>query len=375
MKNNMNFKHKFLYIQKHLRNGLIIFMAIGLLVIGLLAYIINKNQKYYDKKYTALTYSAKASTNYEVFLLPNQIYSEKSIGENNIYVTKLMDYIDVHFLFEISSDKSAKIKGQYNIIANLTGTLPSLRGTKKILEKEYVLFPDTSFNGEDNLISIKKNIPIKLDNYSNYIDMVKQNLEFGFDNNLSILFSISYELETEEGNVKENVVSVLEIPISERYFEISGNSLAQKKGTIEGVKKDISPLFSKKMMACWVGGGICVIILLFMIIFSAPLIIDPLHKMIKQIFKNYGSRMVGLTGNMDVDTKSWVEVASIEDMVRISDDLSKPILYKKGISIEEVCRFYVIDESDIYILNINKALQSTAIESSPPNFQKGLQLS
>ena len=72
----------------------------------------------------------------------------------------------------------------------------------------------------------------------------------------------------------------------------------------------------------------------------------------KGVIKNYGSRIVAL--NMPkFDYRQIYKVDSIKDLIKISDEIEKPIIYESDT--EDVIKnheLYLIDEDKLYIWEI-----------------------
>lgn len=48
---------------------------------------------------------------------------------------------------------------------------------------------------------------------------------------------------------------------------------------------------------------------------------------------------------------------SIDDLVRIADEIGKPIMYKYSPDYKEIDKFYIINGDEVYILDLNEALK------------------
>lgn len=340
-------------------------LVILLIAIPGMACYIEKNQKYQDKKVTTYSCTNRADVGYNVFLIPNQLYPERSLGEGKAYVASLVDYIDTTFKYEFNGERPATITGKYNITATLEGFTKGFSGNKTLWQKEYQLQPDTDFSGDDSHILVEKKQPINLNNYANYIKMASDTIKMNFDTNLKIKWNVSVEVNTPEGVIKEKLTPVMLIPLGQQLVDITGNLSDQKKGALDETKQELSPTYRLKFLACCIAEGVVVVSLLFLLIFTSPLVIRPLQRKQKQIFKNYGCRMVGVEGELEPDSSKIIEVASIEELVKIADDISKPILYKNSTEFEQITKYYVMDDNITYVLDINKDVLNSLFEAGP----------
>ena len=169
VKKNKNSGIKLVHVNRKLRKGLIISLSICLVILSFCIYRTETKHKYIDREKPVYSYANKAFVNYEVFLLPNEIYSENSLKEGNIYINNLIDYIDTVFKYEFKGERPGEVNGKYSITAMLQG-YTSEEGEEKIIwSKKYVLQPETSFTGSDSDFAIEKRLPIKTSIYSEYL--------------------------------------------------------------------------------------------------------------------------------------------------------------------------------------------------------------
>lgn len=358
-------KIKILYMNKYLRIGLIILFSLALPVIACFMYIREKNYKYIEQIVPAYSYTNKACVNYEVFLIENPIYSTESLGERNVYVTSLIDYINTVYKYEFTGDSPSEVSGKYNVIGILEGRINTEKGYKVLWQKEYVLQPETVFSENNKTVSIEQNIPINVKTYTDFTDLAVSTLKMNFKTMLTIYWDIFVEAKTDKGLVKENFSCVLEVPVGDKYFEVGGNLIQEKTGGFEETEMVISPSYEKIMTLSKIGCMFCAVLLLFIIVFTAKVAqISKLEKAIKQIFKNHGSRMVASFSEVPAVSNIVIEVSSIDDLVKIADDVGRPILYRNRSNIGEITSFYVIGDSVIYLLDVNKVVSNNLFKDT-----------
>lgn len=349
-----NIKRKKLYIYKSIRVGLIAaFIALAAAVPGA-AYLIDKNNKYENKKVDVYSYTNNASVDYNVFLIPNQLYTQRCLDKGKVYVADLIDYIDTSFKYEFKGERPADIKGKYSITAILSGFTKGFNDNKCLWQKEYVLQPDIEFSGNDNRISIEKQQPVYIKSYANYIKMALDTIKINFDTNIVIKWNVSFEIKTDKGVVSEKLAPTMVIPLSGQLIEITGGLTDQKNGALTEMQLQLSPYYEHKILACWIIEGITVVSILFLLIFTAPLSLSSRQKQQKHIFKNYECRMVAMDSDIIINNRKTMRVSSISDLLKIADDMSNPILYKNSENIEDITKFYVITDQTIYLLDISK---------------------
>ena len=327
---------KILSINKLLRITLIIISSVLLLSMMYMLFITYNYQKYTKEKYPVYSYTNKANVNYLVFLIPNEIIAEKSLNEGNTYITSLVDYIDTDLKYVFKGNRPGDIQGKYNVTAVLEGYIPDEKGVISLWKKNYIILPDTSFNGNKE-VSVEKEVPINIKAYNDFLKTVAKTIDFTVYSKLTITWNIITETKTDKGVIKEALSPAMEIPLSTKYFNISGKLADGKNSAIEDTKVIISPSFKRKITAYCSIGGISILSLIFLLLFTATYAVtDPFEKKLRHIFKEHGIRMVALNSEIPDTNKSVIEVESIDDLVKIADEIGKPILYKKSKNVKDI---------------------------------------
>ena len=89
---------------------------------------------------------------------------------------------------------------------------------------------------------------------------------------------------------------------------------------------------------------------------------DNFTKSLNKIFKKHGSRLVALNSSIPESFKDYNNVKAIDDLVRIADEIGKPIMYKYSAAPKEITQFYVWDENQLFIFDLNEAIKKMEME-------------
>ena len=326
-----------------------------------------KHPGFEEKKVTLYSYSNMASINYYTYLKPNILYDTESIGEGHIYITEFVDYIEASLAYEFKGDEEADIKGDYEVIAEVEGFTGEGDAYTSIWRKQFPLLEKTKFNVKDKTISIKENIQLKLGEYNNFAKKVIEDSKIVSNVKLTVLMNINLNTDTEKGIIKDKISPTMIIPLNTNYFKIRGNLVQEKPGSIEKTNQIQLPINEKKMKFYGVIIGALLLLLTYIIIFTnVSAMADPLEKKLKKIFKNHGDRLVALNNEVTINCENYSMVKSIDDLVRIADEIGKPIIYKHSLDFKEISKFYVYDEKQMYILDLTQVL----LKSDGNNLQK-----
>jgi hypothetical protein len=336
---------------KDIRKILISANIIIILIFSYLIYNEAFNADFEEQKNTVYTYSNKGSINYSVYLKPNKLYNEKVLEEGRLYITEFVDYIDTNLKYEFTGEKSDNIKADYSITAKVQGYATESDKIINIWEKDFPILTNKTINSYENKILIDERVKVNLTDYNSFVKEIKDASKINCQTNLILSMNINLSGNTEKGEVEDSIITSLEIPLDVAMFEITGNNIVDKPGVIEETVHVHIPV-NKVLVIIYGIILIALIISLITLLFftqTAPEK-DPLEKELNKIFKKHGDRLVAL--NSDMSVKNSIEVKSIEDLVKISDETGKPILYKYSEAYKEINKFYVSGNEEIFLLDL-----------------------
>lgn len=344
---------KYKKIEKNLRRLLIALISIVLIVIFALLFKQVKYPGVKEENNIFYNYNNISNINYQVHLKPNILYDEDILDEDNIYITEFVDNIYTTFEYEFNGDKSAEILGSYEIIAQMEGYIGEEKegNIKTIWKKDFIIEPTTEFQTTDKKINIKKNVYLNINEYNQFARKVIELSEIGIPIKLSVFMNVKLQADTDKGKADVHMTPSITIPINTNYFEIK-KIIHNDSGTIEDTKQMPMPV-NKVIVLIYT----CLLMLLlgtltYIIQFTENKKQCPLEKHLKKIFKKYGDRLVALNQEIMI-SDPCSEVKSIDDLVKIADEIGKPIMYRHSQNYDEITKFYVIDEKQIYAFNIN----------------------
>ena len=340
-------------------------IGISMLVIGIgaLSFLLYKgvySPGFKEEKVALYSYQQKTNIDYKAILKPNVLYSHESLGPGEVYITELIDHIQASFAYEFIGERAAALEGNYEIIAELEGVVKEGEKVLTIWKKSFILQPKQSFQVKDKRVSLKGNANIRPEEYNNFVKTVNESAKVNTPVSCIISMNVKLKANTDKGVVEEKMAPKMVIPLNTSYFSIDSKLTEEKSGQIEETRQVPVSVNQKKVIVYGVILGLLVILGIIMIFFSetkAPL--DPRQKKLQQIFKKNGDRLVALTRDIPVPWGNHKEVKSIDDLVRVADEIGKPILYKYSPDYKEILRFYVIDDDQMYLWHVNEELSKT----------------
>jgi hypothetical protein len=340
-----------LKINKNIRLGLTVIVIIAILIFSYLIYKEAYNPGFEEQTRAVYSYKNIGSINYSVYLKPNNLYTQSRLEEGKLYITEFIDYIDINFNYEFTGDRAADIKGDYSITAKVKGFTGGGEGVTNIWERDFPIVQHNRINTNDANVSINENVKLNLNEYIAFAREIKEATKISSQTTLTLSMNVNIKGTTDKGDFEELIIPNLVIPLDVMMFEITGDNIIDKPGAIEE-NIQVQQAVNKNLIIVY---GIIlfvfVIALIILIFFTAVAPIkDPIEKEIDRIFKKHGDRLVAL--NSDIDIKKAIVVKSIEDLVKISDDIEKPILYRYRVDYKEINKFYVIHNDNNFVFDL-----------------------
>lgn len=358
-------KMRKLKIKKKYKYGLISFfiIVIAILLFFMMKELIHPGETKIDQ--SVYHYSIKPITNYEVTLKPNSLYNTRTMGEGKFYFSELVDTISATFSYEYNGDTECDINGEYEILGVMEGFIVnSDKESITIWKKPYILEPNTSLNSKDGKLSLTKDISIKLDDYNamavDFVELTKTPAQF----RLVITMEVDLKAETGHGLIEEQSSPSITIPLYTNLFEISKAGIEEKEEDIKETLVMQLPVNRTEIIIFGVSAGVCTICILFLIIFIQGEKEDPLEKKVRKIFKDHGNRLVALVGGLNRDAvKCIFAVKDMHDLVKIADELEKPILYEQKEDLKEIKTYYLIHDDTMYVYDIKESTDTSNEEA------------
>ncbi len=334
-----------LRLSKKVRSALIVTLLLLLLISGFLAAkTVSPGET--DKKVPQYTYSQRAEVNYRAYLLPNSLYTEKTLNAGMVYVTPYVDYLNTYLAYRFEGQRAAEFSGEYEVRAIVEAA--DKDGKVKVWQREFPLIPKTAFASSGTTVTLEREMPIRVNDFNAFVNKIAEESKLNPQTiRLAVGWNINLEAKTDAGVIREQVTPTMVIPLGGRYFEVTGELSKSKPGVIEKTIKAVPPV--NKRAASLYGGifAISSLSLATLWLFTADQRdIDPMQQKLKQTLKTHADRLVAIDREIRAGSDQIMPVKSMEDLIRIADELSKPIIYEgKG---SASASFYVLEGNKLF---------------------------
>ncbi len=293
-----------------------------------------------------------STTNTPIILEPGQID-----------FINLIDKMNVNFAYHFQADKPVdNLKLRVDVVANLVAT--------QSWSKSFDLL-QTAENGNFNL-----DLPIDIAGYASTIQSI--NSETGASPasyNLTITVNIHATGETSYGPIDETFSPALTGTITGNVLNWAPILTDSKNGAINRVTTTANKVLGLSVRTA------SVIFIIFSVIFMILLAAIILYYLknrgqnfssfdveIQKIQKSYGARIAESKDNPVANNINPVPMNSIGDLLKIADELGKPVIHQSEGPSGDIQLYYVIDGNTCYQYSLSreKSKQNTDVAKDRP---------
>ncbi len=347
MKKKIN--QKKLRISKKNKKSLITLIII--LLLANLGLIMNEVMK---KEITEATQISSSFSNapgisYKVFLKQNGLYNSVVQPEDVGNFSALIDHIGVTFNNKYQGGKGAEYKGDYSITGELTGWESGTESPAPAWTKEFILSPKKNFRTKDDGLMLTQNVNIDYNHFNAFVAEVGKVTGYNTTYSMKVVMAVNYTITTDEGEATGSVSPSLTIPLGENYFKIAKSGIDEVKNDITKTVKVAAPVDYGKVILFSTIGLFCLILLILILSSAETTLTDIQRKRVRKLLKAYGSRAAAIDKGLDSDNLDLCYVHSMNDLVKISDEIERPIFYVYHEDLAAVREFFIVDNEKTYI--------------------------
>jgi hypothetical protein len=325
----------------------IILTALIILVINLFKIL---NIKYYNPNDIIYTYNTSNNSYYNIYLKSNEFIDQPILGMNKMYITELIDYIDIYFVYDYSATKKTNLNYLYNINANIIGLYSNILDNTKPMEvwnKEYILKDITNINESMDTFKISENLKLKLDDYNKEVDKFKQVLGIPITTFLRVTLNIEINGRVNNKNFNDKYINTLDIPLGIKAFEISKDLDSNKRINIYAYGNDTEINIENLIII----SGLILIVFLIGILFTRKFVLtgkeSRWEKSINKILKEYDDKVIIVDNLIHLPNMNYIAIKQFDELIELSDELNAPILFWYNEHKEEAW-FSIINKNIMY---------------------------
>lgn len=309
-----------------------VFLGIVCLITGLKFFqysILNYSQE-------IIAYEENNDVDYKVYLKENNFFETPYLEKDKIYITSLIDYIDINFTHNLKLDRRVNGKYKYYIKGIISATQLN-NGNNAYWKKEFDLTEPKTVD-YDGLQNILLNSDIKVD-YQLYNDMLlefKKTYNLSLDGNLKVALYVENVIDSPQYDDKYEKLSVasLNIPLTKATIEVPieiNNTDDTSIFSSEVVySDDIKYTVSKIVGSVFLLGSVYFFLNPCLQFVRNREKMSSYKKNLAKILKTYDSIIVNSKMHVRMDGMNIVDVANFNELIDAHNEIRQPINFTEA---------------------------------------------
>ncbi len=285
----------------------------------------------------------EALIDYSVYTLPNDLFTNRRLGPGRAYIAGLTDYIALDFEYRFFGEREAEISGEYDATATLAAY--TAQEEHLVWEKAYQVLPRQYFSLTGSDLTITERIIVPFSDYLAFTEYVKE--ETGYNPSelkLTVNCNVSMIAETEEGAISETLVPEMIIPLKGNTFTVEGSLAEEIEGGITQthIVTGTGVIGIAQLLPLIV---LLSILALTYVQFATVPALDEQKKEVPDVnglLKKHGDRIITTANGVSSIPEGAVVVVSFEELLKLADEIDKPILYPRPAEGSEGDHYFLI---------------------------------
>lgn len=338
-------------IRRSVRNAYIaILLIIMVLSIFILQSSFNSEKNKAFIKTNIYEYNNRYLYSYDVNMLENAYIDNDSVPDKDVYVTDLMDTVNINMTYAYEANQSSEIEYNYRIIGNLEATYSRDGEDQKVWKKTDVIVPTKDLSVTSNKAEINENFELDI---KDKIQMVK-NFQEELGIQVQTKYTVLLEISTKTNILGQDVINTYSPDI---VFDITSKTTTISTTTENTAKPQIVTKMVQEenefsQVKAIFGSVIFVAALITLIVLliktrNNNTVRNEYKIELNKILKGCDEKIVEVNSRIDTSGQGLVDVREFDEVLKVSEELFKPILYWNNEK-EEESWFCVLGNNMIY---------------------------
>lgn len=294
------------------------------------------------------SYTNKFSYDYNVNLIDNKFINNPEIsGQNIAYVTDLIDNVVLNLNYSYSASTTTELKYSYSVVGKMQVVYTKDGEEQKIWQEDDLLLDKSSETISSNTFSFNEEITLDLKNKNELLNEFKQKMGMSIDAIYTVLLNV-YTYTNFDQDIENNYSASINLDLAEKTTKITGEN---NKEDAEYISKEVQENSN---------ANVFVIILDFVILAIGIKLLRTILKAgtayktkneykqeLNRILKLCQDKIVQVSSKPDDKSDNIVIVKDFGEIVKVSEELFKPILYYYDMDNEEAW-FSVMSNNIVY---------------------------
>lgn len=305
-------------------------------------------------EYTARPYTYESTVDYRVRLQPNKLYDQRHLGPDRAYLSALTDSLGTEFTFHFTAEEETELKGEYSVSALIIARSGS--ENHPVWEKSFLLLPPKPFAVSGTEVLVQESVAIPFSQYAALAKSIVEETNYSPQSlTLEVLYSATVEADTPEGQLRETVAPKLIVPLRETVFTVEGELESKGSGGIAATRLEPVPYHAE---ARW-GFALLSAVLAFVLLLCSQMTAaekkpGAAQRRLARILKQHRERIVECAGKVSLSGHNLLAVATFEDLLKIADELEKPVFYHRDGGENRGHSFFIFSGQRAYCYNLGE---------------------
>ena len=286
-----------------------------------------ENQKVKTKQ--IYSYTNKFNYDYKVNLKQNKYIKQTNDNDKTLaYVTDLIDNTDLMINYEYIADKESDLQYTYNIVGRMQIVYTKDGEEQKIWDEEETLLEETQSQIKDRKITIQEKLNLDLKDKNELLNQFKQQMGMTIDAKYTITLKVDIKTNVEQKDIQDNYTSAIQLDLAEKTTKITGDNdkedseYISKEYKVNGAKNVIIIILDIILL------GISIMLIKYATkARKANRVRNEFRIELNRILKICQDKIVQVSTRPNDSAESVVLVKDFGEIIKLSEELFKPILY------------------------------------------------
>ncbi len=272
-------------------------------------------------------------------LKPNDLYENERISTTQYYASKSVDSFLLNFQYDFKGDRKVDIEYQYNVSAELVGTVITEELNEVVWDRNFMLMDSKSDKKTaTDEFTIMDDVSIDYDTYLDLVRLYEQTYDIAIDAILKVRFNIVYDINLSDVGIGTKRVEdyiELDIPVIDTVTQVKENF---ESSISENVVPEIENLSIKRNI-CYVFAGVFflvgVIVIFIKLMKGKGSLEKTYERKVNHILKEYRDLIVTVVDKPDFGGLKIMEVAILEDLIDVAEQSKGNIIHYEDLESKE----------------------------------------
>ena len=336
---------------QRVRLGIVAALVLLLLPLGYVTYVAYQTPDFFVREVPVWGWVHWGEWDYTVFVKPNSVYESRELGPGLTYYENLVEGIEARFSYNLVTDAAARIEGSYEVWEELK--------VRDDMSERKLLISRVPFVVEQGAAyAVDFTLPVDRAAYRNRIAQVASETGISSGGSPAVTFTAYVESSVTNGadstrKVRKVMEPTLIIPLNGgETFTITGDRSLNENGVIRRDETVLRPNVRVRRLYSVIAMGVAAILpgVFFLATANRPPQDDAATREANRLRRKHRKLIAHASPEegSELPGEQRLPLAAMQDLVRVSGELLKPIVYAAPRATRAEHVFFVIDGATRY---------------------------